>query len=294
MKKIFFNEESLPHSRLESKNPARRWFLTTALGILPLQTVAHAQSYWIESDQVINPSYSSAVFGARYKVDNTNWDMGLSDGQSTPALTANLGNKNALNDTPFTFSLTHLAGQGFIWSLTNTVTSVTNTLAWGSSFSPALPSGARSVSSLGGKTVGASFNTLQIYARANKSNSSASLSQLRFTPASHSGLVLEDGEFISPTTIGENSSLTQRLVANTDLSQEDWVLSGVISLYNQSGTATESVALNIYGETATFTTNTPANQGSGNAGLNTVPEPSSAVLLSLASLGLLFQRRRSH
>jgi hypothetical protein len=218
--------------------------------------------------------------------------MGISDGQAAPSLTVNLGNKNALNNTPFNFSLTHRAGQGFIWTLTNTITSVTNTLAWGTGFNPALPSGALRATTVNGKAIGSSFNSLQIYARANKSNSSVSLSQLRFTPASSSSLELEDGSFITPTTINENSSLTQRLVADTNLAEQDWVLSGVVSIYNQSGTG-ESVALNIYGETATFTTNTPAGQGSGNGPLETVPEPGSALLVSLASMSYLMRRRRS-
>ncbi len=265
--------------------------LSTTVACVHLTSVAHAQSYWIESDQVINPSYSAAVFGARYKVDNNNWDMGVSDGQGAPSLTANLGNKNTLNNTPFSFSLTHIAGQGLIWSLTNTITSATTTLAWGSGFNPVLPAGSQSASTVNGKSIGSSFNSLQVYARANKANSSVSLSQLRFTPAGNSPLELEDGSFITPTTINENSSLTQRLVANTNLAAQDWVLSGVVSIYNQSGTG-ESVALNIYGETANFTTNTSANQGAGNGALNVVPEPSSALLISLTGLSFLMRRRR--
>ena len=192
--------------------------------------VANAGLIYINSPLVSGSWTGGSVAQAKYRLSHANWDQSLDRGTGTSSgnfISNDLGNNRANSAKSWTFSFSHLPGEGFVFSMTDPASSSTSNLSWGS-FESA-PSG-KTTSRINGSSPGAPFNALTLEARATRSGSSMNFADLRFTSPT---LTLADGEFTSGTVTpwtrhagDPNGVFSQRLVADTDLSRHQWTLSG--------------------------------------------------------------------
>lgn len=236
---------------------------------------------WIDSSQVTLTSTGATVINARLRASAGGADQLMADGGGSTAtsgstLSHNLGNVGAVSSKNYAFTLEHRLGQGLIFKLVdNQITPRTWVLAYGGTFSPALPSAGPTTSVTAQATLGgtpysglAGFNSLRLEVQATEPNPApptevASLSGLVFSSPT---LSVIDGAFdaltMSPTTPGQTSGevvgglpLTatpgigfQRLVADESLTSHDWTLGGTIHLQRSGGGDGEGVRLLISGQ----------------------------------------------
>jgi len=194
-----------------------------------LANAASAGQVWINSGHVVGVSHQSTVAHSKYRLSNSAFDMSIDNGAGTGVagqyIAANLGAIAQLNNVTFNFVIEHIAGQGLIFRMGSQSESISETLSWGD-FSNA-PAGT-SVTELGGESVGRSFNSLHIEARATAGNSTITFNDLMFTSA----LSVADGSFydgsVSHTSGGSGEIAVQELFAGADLSTIDWTLTGQV------------------------------------------------------------------
>ena len=199
--------------------------LAVSVAAFALQGVVSAGQVWINSGQIANIVQLESVANSKYRLSQGNFDMSIDHGAGTNPgqfISANLGNNSALSNVAFNFTVQHIAGEGVIFTMTNTNSSVTTTLSWGD-FSAA-PEGT-TAGLLNGFAPDRSFNSLELSARAERIGSSMAFSGLTFS----SGLSVADGAFYNGevSTPGVGSDV-QRLVSDTDLSTIDWTLTGTL------------------------------------------------------------------
>jgi hypothetical protein len=232
---------------------------------------ASAASIWVNSPQVTSYTPLATTGGFKYRISNGSFDFSLDRGTDTggPAgsfISSNLGNQSFLNGAAYDFTVQHVAGQGIIVTMTR-VGGGSTTLSWGTFTTP--PPGTNAAT-LNGIAPTAAFNSIQLQSTASGGNRSATLSNLSFT----SGTVpVADGSFTGSTTTNANTPQTQLVVANGNLALENWTLAGRITL-TRAGTGAgldETVKLRL-----AFV----------DAAVTIVPEPATAVLLSVGLLGL--------
>jgi hypothetical protein len=170
---------------------------------------------------------NSTVALTRYRVSNTNWDqiVAVSPNISGNTIVAqqNLGNADTLNNRAWDFSVSYVAGSGYTYMLTDTTLPPLSpsTLVW------TAPGGSPAVSPT------RSFNAIQLYATAQPVSgttgtlpTSIDVRNLVFSGAglSTSGALatMNDTDATSP------GGVNQWLVADTDLSLFNWVLTGQV------------------------------------------------------------------
>jgi len=236
---------------------------------------ASATNVYVNSPLVTSYTASATVGGSKYRISNTNFDMTLDRGTDTggPAgsfLQAGLGNHAFLNGIAYDFELGHVAGEGILFTMTRQGGAST-TLSWGTFTTP--PPGTNAAT-LNGIAPGAVFNSVQISSVATAGNRSADLSNLVF---SSGALTLADGTFGSTLTTNAGSPATQLVVADVDLSQFDWSLSGTIVLTKQGTGGDETVRMRLSLVDAVVTI---------------IPEPGTASLFGLGLFGLAFVGRK--
>lgn len=224
------------------------------------------------------------VAGAQLRASTNSWDMALSNGSGftgSHAVDDDLAVIFSLPAKNYTFSLQYLAGQGFIFNVRDNGTGQVTTQAWGTFTSP--PAGTV-VATLGGRTPLQPFDAVQIEARATANRASTTFSNLVFTSADLS----TSGSFYGAslnnrTTIGGQpmGTATQDLLADVDLSQHSWTLSGNVTFMRSllGGGSSNDVALTL----------NIANVAGGAA--IPAPEPSGVLLLAGAA-GMMLSRRR--
>jgi hypothetical protein len=231
---------------------------------------ASAASVYVNSPLVTSYAPNATVGGMKYRISNGNFDLSLDRGTDTsgPAgsfISAGLGNHSFLNGAAYDFTVQHVAGEGFIVTMTRVGVGSGATLSWGT-FTAA--PGGTNAATLNGIAPGAAFNAIGLQSVASAGNRSAVLSNLSFV----SGAVdVADGSFAGTTTTNGNSPQTQLVVADDDLSLSSWTLAGRITLWGFGGGGDESVKLRL-----SFV----------DAAVTIVPEPATAALLAAGLLGL--------
>lgn len=195
------------------------------LGLEP----AEAGSVYINSPNVTIDATLDTAGNAKYRLSNLNFDQSIDNG-NTPVtapdqVTAALGNVAFLSGRQFAFTLSHTAGEGFVFNMTDGA-GADKTVSWGTF---AVPPPGTNAPTLNGLAPGAPFNALLLEAVASRAHSSMSFSDLSF---SGTGLTIVDGAFVSgtvsPTSTPPNN-FTQVLYADVDLASFDWMLSGKVT-----------------------------------------------------------------
>ncbi len=253
----------------------------TALSLALLAAApALADLVYIESPLVTVHGETGAVGGGKYRLSHANFDQSLDRGTGTlPGnfISLNLGNNTALSARTYDFSFKHIADEGFIFSMTNTADNTTTTLSWGT-FTVTPPG--TNAALLNGFAPGDYFNALKVEARATRSGSSMSFSNLSFfAPA----LTIADGAFssgtVTPLVGGPGDPLgfnIQHLVADVNLALYDWELTGTIGGQRDAvASGDEEVRFQVIAKVVDATI---------------VPEPGTAALLLLGGLALLRRR----
>lgn len=255
--------------------------LSIAMLAAALLAGAAQADIFINSDQVTIDGFNGTAAAAQFRMSNSSWDMALDNGLGTSKsanyISANLGNNNKLSDRTYAFTLTHLAGQGFSWELTDTGSGKTTTDSWGTF--DVKPDGTVK-SALNGLTPGASFNTLLVDARSTRSGSSMEFSRLAF----NSGLSIADGSFVAgvltPSTSGPGDAKgfwNQTLVSTTDLAKSNWSLTGLFHGQRIGGGDDDAVGFSVSMRNATVT----------------IPAPGAFALLGVVGLLTRAGSRRS-
>lgn len=248
---------------------------------------ARAQNVYLNSPLVQSVAITQSAGSAKYRLSHTNFDQSLSRTSGTDAgsfISANLGNNAFTANRPYAFTLRHLAGQGLQFSMTDLVSGATSTLAWGS-FSTQ-PTGL-TAATLGGIAPGAAFNVIDLSARATRTNapgSALTFSELAFTAPA---LTIAHGSFVAgtvtPATTGAGPGAgfwDQRLVADVNLADFDWALSGRISAFRDAlSGGDESVRFDI---------------GLKQGVVTFIPAPGPAAVLALAGFFAARRPARRH
>ncbi|MEW4568956.1 PEP-CTERM sorting domain-containing protein [Tautonia sp. JC769] len=259
--------------------------VTLAIALTAMMA-AHARALQINATTSPNLLSETGVAGAKYRLSQGNFDMSLDDGSGTTRINnqdtfiqKNLGNNGTLSGATFSFQLEHVAGQGFVFSMTSPA-SVTTTLAWGSgsSFPPSGPN-VTSVETIRGNNAPSSFNALQLNARASRDPSYMAFEDLVFTSsATQTGTLVTNGR-VGTGSIGSPASgpdfgtsvFEQWLIADGNLGDLDWTLSGKLT------GARDSIAGG--DETVRFLVNMKQ--------VTLVPEPSTFAIAGLSGLAML-------
>ncbi len=252
-----------------------------AASIAAASGAASAGTYWVNSPLAPFDEIGGSSAQAKYRLSNTNWDHSVDYGNGTNPgqfIQSGLGNNAQLSARTYDFRFEHIAGEGFI----STMTDVTNPqnlgtpsiLSWGSFTNP---TGGTTTAQLNGFAPGAAFNGLLIEARASRAGSSMSWSNLSFVGG---GLNLADGAWASglvdPSTSGPGDAPGfhyQRLVADTDLSQVDWVFTARVQGVRDSSASGD--------ETVRFVVSAK----------NYIPTPGAAGVMALVALAGARRRR---
>lgn len=225
------------------------------------------------------------VAGARIRASSNAWDMGLSNGSGfagSNARRSNLAQQFTSPGRDFSFQLEHRAGEGFIFTVRDNNNNRTSIQAWGHFANP--PATPHLVTTLGGLTPESPFDALRINARATHANARTTFSNLMFTSAdlNSTGGGFYDGSLTRTTVIGSNApgTATQDLLADVNLSNYSWTLSGDLSLIRQigrNGANDVSLTINVVNVASTAA----------------IPEPASLALLGAALTGGIMRRRRA-
>lgn len=260
---------------------------TTGIALLISMVAAassHAGMVYINSAQTPVSSSTAASAQAKLRFSNTNFDQSLDRGTGTSTnnfISANLGSNSQIVGVEYHFSFSHVPSQGFVFALTSATNTTTTTLSWGSFGSS--PAGT-SVPLLNGAAPGASFNGLFLEARASRANSILTFRDFSFTSPT---LAVADGSFragqVSPIESGPGDSLgfhTQRLIANTDLSQHQWAFTGLITGRRSADSGGDEEVKFTVG-TRNFVASIPP-----------VPAPGVVALLSIAGVVAIGRRYR--
>lgn len=258
------------------------------LGAIP----AWANLIYINSSQINFGGVLSSVANARFRPNGNNWDQSVERGDvpvsALTIVTLNItNNNNAWVNTPFAFTLEHVPASlsvpaevgGFIFTLIgsdngNPDAAGTYRVSWGTF---ATPPGGTNVATLNGLAPTASFNSIVLSMQSTLTGSSLQFSNLSFTGT---GLTIADGSFIngsaSPSGVSPATANGQRLLADVDLRQFAWTLSGNL-LANRGAGSEEAVRFAI---------------GVQNAAFTLVPEPGSLALVGLVLIVLGTVTRR--
>lgn len=187
-------------------------------------TSAMADQVWINSSRVhIEHVHTVAEYG--YALSPTNAEMSSVYRWTQPTglhASQNLGGTESLSGRAFDFSLQHILGEGYIFSLRDTVTQEVSVISWGTFLNHPYGNQPPQANEHSFQTP---FNALVLTAQASSEQSSIEFSNLVFS----SVLTVADGAFESgfASTPGEETRV-QRLVSSVNLASINWTLSGTI------------------------------------------------------------------
>jgi hypothetical protein len=260
-----------------------------SLAVVALAGSALGGQVWLNSSKIQGITETGSVGQAKFRLSQTNFDMTIDRGQGTNVgqfIAANLGTNGQLNNVAFNFVLQHIAGEGLVFSMTNTNTTATSKLSWGSFTTP--PGGTTTVM-LGGERVAGpanpnaarrSFNALRLDAQANRTNPPGS--QMKFQNLVFNGLPVADGALnngmvTTPSGGPASANIVQWVVSDTNLAAVNWTLTGTLTGYRDTAVGgDEQVKFTIGEKQIDFTI---------------IPLPA-GVALSLAGLGVVGLRRQ--
>lgn len=288
--------------------PAHRRPLCTALVVLACATAPASAAFVYENSSRATVNSTLSVIGnARYHLDQLNYDQNIQAGGGTVTasniVTGDVGNVSVLTNRAVNFMLENRAGQGLIFTLSapasGGLAAFSSTLSWGT-FTPAV---AGSVSTIGGMSFGGAFNTISITGQATRVSTSLEFTNLAFTAPD---LTLADGSLYNgisstsaagtatgslyspaPQTASPFNSLTQLILADTDLSRVNWTFSGTITgVRDATSAGAAAVAFQV-----TLSNSDAIFPVTGEATI--VPEPTVAALLPMSAALLLRRHRRA-
>ncbi len=172
---------------------------------------------------------NSKTAEARYRLSQTNWDQTIFNGTNFTApniITNGLGNANQLNGVSWDFSLSFESGntgnKGLTFTLADTTT---GTQVYQLTYDTANP--------INGITPTQAFNGIKIEARAGALRDSTSSANIDITNLSFSSAMNTNG--VLPTNLsaftppGVNEDISTWLVADTNLGDIDWLLTGTVN-----------------------------------------------------------------
>jgi hypothetical protein len=266
------------------------------LGLFAAAT-SYGQTVYINSVPLTFEAQPTEIVGAaRYRLDQTNWDMGILNHKvATGGLTAadtvakNLGTVAALSGDTFSFTIGHQAGEGLFLTLNNISPNPVpsgGTVAWGSGFSPALnpaPGSGEIKSTLGGFAPPSNFNFLQLRLQAqnsgltnsNTNNNSTPFATMQLSNLSFTSVATEIGSFNTTSISNQGAVATDTVWSDTNLASFDWYLTGEVRGVTNI-TAQERVKFEV------------------KMGQVAIPEPSTyAALMGLVALAGVVVWRRS-
>lgn len=247
----------------------------------------HADAGTIYINNATPTGTTATVTQAMYRLSNANWDSRLTNGQSAsvPAniITHGFGNYATLNGNTYDFSLQWIAGtlnvnRGFVWTL-STGTGVVSRLAFGD-FSPALSPAANVQSAtINGIVPTGTFNTLFLSQRSDYTagGSTVTLADLAFSTSApgtiqtgtwiNTSVITPIGGPVPPGINGANGFLNQSMNADFDLSSNDWLLTGKVTVTKGASAGDDNATFQISARQVEF-----------------VPEPSElAIVAGLAT-----------
>lgn len=225
-------------------------------------TVAFASTIQLNVASAQISNAQAAGFQTRYKLDNTNWDMMLGNGQAVSAAnitTANLGNVPSLSGDNWLYEVSNVAGQGMYFKMTDVTSQASRLLAWGSFQPNVLPTATTSstVATLNSVAPSPFYNALHLLASSTVPGS-ASFSNASFT-VSTAGINV-NGIFPSSGNASNPSPSTKQdvYIAYTDgagnaldLGTVNWAFSTNVQLTRTSGSS-EGVKLEWTGKTLDY------------------------------------------
>jgi len=286
----------------------RKVLVVSAFAALDCASAAAAPVVYVNQPGLTITSIDTSVFGAKYRLSNSNFDQSIDSGGGTTTVnqlpnfvSRDLGNLTALRNVIYSFTVRQIAGQGFVFTLTSP-SNVTSTVAWGT-FLPLLnpaPNASAlllpTVGSLLPTAPGAFYNSLQIELRgAQRSGTAyspvATASDLSFvakgmtlSTALNPSMSVSPGSNTTPNPNypdSDSSYISQWLVTKANLALYDWTLSGRINLSvaaNAPSNIDEFVKLTVTGKKVRF---------------NGVPEPMPIATLALGLAAIGWRRRRA-
>jgi hypothetical protein len=269
---------------------------------------AHADTVYLNTPPGFVPQIQSSVAGAKYRLDGNNWDMalhsgtGTNDPQPAPAdfVQAELGSLAALSNVTYRFTVTHQAGVGFSYTMTNLGTNAATTLSWGTGLAGTNVQTLQRWSGSGLDGIDHAptdpFNFLLIEARAQRgagdTNPPEPDSSMSFSNLSFSGTGLTTSGSLLAGSTNENAAGSawtpsggaseagrywQFIYSDVDLSDYDWTFSADVAGFANTNSGQELLRFELTAKNVT-----------------PVPLPAGAWLLlsGLAGFGVAARRRR--
>jgi hypothetical protein len=278
---------------------------------------AQAATVYINSNDVTINALGAEVLNAKFRASQGNFDASIATGSGTGsgnAVGVNLGTVSTVTSRTYIFNFSHRVGQGYLMTTTdNRPTPTTSYAGFGSNFVPAPPPNGPNSNVQATLAAAPSsptfitpaqlpgFNSLRIDVRVSEiAGNPAEQITLASLAFSSSTLSMGTGAFTGGTTFSTtpgNASgevvagapvvlgsglYRQRLVADVDLTQHDWDLSGSFQIIRSGGGDGEAARIVITGQSISAITPILA-----------APEPSRTVFM-LMGLGLMLMRRRRH
>jgi len=229
---------------------------------------------------------TDSVMTAKYRLAHTNFDQSIDEGSGTTTISGNntfisanlggvTGGATPLRNALYDFEIRHIAGEGFIFSMTRSGAATSSILSWGTFTTPI---GGTSVTAMAtGATPGDPFNIFHITARAERGASYAS-EYIEFINLTFHSPLTEVG-FTNSQKAVQGAPVDRWLYSSTDLSTIDWKVTGQLRGDRDAGAGGL--------ETVKF-------EFTAKAGSLVVPEPSTYALIgsALIGLGALARRRK--
>ena len=254
------------------------WSLLTLGVVAPLSSQA-AGKFYINSSLATVDNVLQNVGGARYRLDNQDWDQAVYQGAVPTNVipSFNLGTVSQLSSAEFTFVLEHSITQGFMFSLADT--NRTTIAGWGD-FGHVNSQDSKIEKTINGfGAADRSFNALSISTKGSHT-ASIDFSDMIFTGAGLTNGDLNSSFLPSSKIKTANMIFTQSLFANVDLRNYDWTLTGKLrglsSLAGRGSGIDFDIAIN-------------------NVRVAEVPEPAfyqASALLMLGGVGFWRMRRK--
>lgn len=280
--------------------------------VMLLPSHVSAGTVYVNSPSAIVTGESSpTVFGAKFRMSNTNFDMSLDNGLGTQSfgpgfnsfVSAGLGNNTQLSNRTLDFVLEHFVGLGYRFTMTdpsNTPLFSARVLSWGNASLGGTNASTLATNNSGGTRAPdfADHNAIVIEARGERTGSSMAFSDLAFSSSLAQIGSFQSGS-VTPGGQGPNNNNTYNPLPNVfspkpsfyyqfaliqpglSFTDFNWSLTGkVTGARDNSAGGDETVRFQIMGKNLEYTVT------------QSVPEPSS--LLIFAGLGMALVAGRRH
>ena len=255
--------------------------MRTPLAVLTAASVVsatHAATVWLGTDGSSISEISGEGAQAQYRISKGDWDAGLSTSSSITSSNivqeSNLGNTIRLNAARFAFEFNYSVADGYTFNLTH--------LDGGD---PGLDAANLSWSAPHNSVdQDRSFNAINISAQATDrpgwSSTEMAATDLNFTVNNGANINGSLNNLVSNSTGSQLED--QWIIADFDLSQTDWSLTGIVEA---NYTPVNGQGLSSLDDAVKFTLKT-------NQVTSSIPTPGAAALAGIAALGTIRRTRR--